>query len=78
MLVPARELLKSMALSFIDGFARALDIGATRSPHFARHLREYTGMESDARALAHDWKMVGKDLRVAEKKLRAELHPGTP
>ena len=56
--------------SFLEGLARAIDIGDT--------LTEYNtsenGAEADARALASDWKAVGNDMRPAIAQYRKEMH----
>ena len=54
--------------SFVEGVARAIDIGDT--------LTEYNGSEggaeADARALHSDWQAVGNDLRQAMAQYRQE------
>ena len=55
--------------SFLEGFARVLDIGGT--------MQEYntsgTGEEADAKALRNDWLAVGDDLRFSIKNHEREL-----
>ncbi len=54
--------------SFLEGVARAIDIGDT--------LTDYNGSEdgaqADARALRSDWKAVGDDMRRASAQYRQE------
>ena len=54
--------------SFLEGCARAIDIGAT--------LNEYnqnkTSEEADAAAIRSDWQAVGDDIQVAMDKFSEE------
>ena len=56
--------------SFVEGIARAIDIGDT--------LTEYnyseTGNLADARALRSDWRAIGEDMRQAIIQFRRD-HP---
>lgn len=56
--------LLSAAPSFLEGVARAIDIGDT--------LTEYGGSEDGARALRFDWQAVGDDMRRAIAQYRQE------
>ena len=47
--------------SFVSGFARALDLGAT----FNEYHRDHTPEEADYWALWNDWYAVGDDLSYA-------------
>jgi len=57
--------------SFLSGFARTLDIGATLREH--SYAFSPTPEEADLRAVASDWRMVGTDLRVAVRQFDKEL-----
>lgn len=54
--------------SFLSGWAAVLDVAGT--------LNEYnqsrTGQEADARALASDWAVVGKDIQKAAANFEAK------
>lgn len=47
--------------SFLAGFGRALDIGAT----FDQYNDSATAHEADRRSIAADWKAVGQDIQFA-------------
>ncbi len=47
--------------SFLTGYARALDVAGT----FDSYNVSNSEYEADARALANDWKIVGRQLREA-------------
>jgi hypothetical protein len=47
--------------SFLEGFARVLDLGANLSLYNSSR----TGEEADFRAIKSDWQIVGKDLAGA-------------
>ena len=49
--------------SFLSGFARTLDMGATLNRY--SYNFSATPVEADLRAIAHDWAAVGKDLHKA-------------
>lgn len=51
--------------SFIHGMASAVDIGGT----LVIYNESRTTQEADARAMASDWAMVGKDIRSAAQNL---------
>ena len=53
------------APGFMQGMASAVDIGGT----LAIYNESRTIQEADARAIASDWAMVGKDIRSATKRL---------
>lgn len=60
---------KKKTVAFINGISRSLDLGATAGKQTAMaspSLRNPS--EIDARALAGDWAMVGKDLKTAMDK----------
>lgn len=47
--------------SFLNGFARVLDLGGT----FDMYNEDETTVEADYRALSSDWKQVGEDIYIA-------------
>jgi hypothetical protein len=49
--------------AFMNGFARAIDLGATKSHKSNQNLLS----KSDCEALNEDWKIVGQDLKFAMK-----------
>lgn len=49
--------------SFLSGMARTIDLGAALNWNSYNMSR--TGEEADIRAIAQDWKAVGRDLRRA-------------
>jgi hypothetical protein len=54
--------------SFWSGFATVLDAGGT----LAIYNESRTPQEADARALASDWAVIGKEIRRAVKVLEKE------
>ncbi|MCG6534491.1 MAG: hypothetical protein L7F78_07335 [Syntrophales bacterium LBB04] len=47
--------------SFLQGFGSAMDLGAT----LVEYNQSTTPQEADARAIASDWAVTGKDIRRA-------------
>lgn len=47
--------------SFIEGFARAIDIGSTMN----EYNKNQTPEEADSKAIQSDWKAVGDDIYFA-------------
>jgi hypothetical protein len=54
--------------SFVQGFASAMDIGGTLCEYNASN----TSREADARAIANDWAITGKDIVDAIKNIEKE------
>ncbi|MEW6490360.1 MAG: hypothetical protein AB1578_20925 [Thermodesulfobacteriota bacterium] len=54
--------------SFLEGAARTLDLGAT----FDQFNAHPSPAVSDGRALAEDWKAVGRDLEAALAEFEAQ------
>ncbi len=61
--------------SFMEGAARIMDLsGSLNTYNYSRN-----GAEADARALAQDWRAIGRDVRAALEELRPESRrPETP
>lgn len=50
---------------FISGLSRALDVGST----YARAEVHQGSFASDKKAMASDWKSIGRDLKTARRKI---------
>lgn len=63
------EIAQGAALSalLLAGFGFGLRIGAPRQRLVRRRLARHA---TDAEAIAHDWQMVGRDIRAAVEKAR--------
>ncbi len=55
--------------SFLEGYARAIDIGATLNEYNKNNTPE----EADAAAIRSDWQAVGDSIEFAINKISSEI-----